>query len=603
MAPVARRHPFVAAVCVFAGAALLGAAPVPACTDFYTSVNATWVHTHPVPADMPLIDEYAIANRRYTAELGRMLAKAKGPAADYYESCMNVAAIERAGNAPLAAELKRIDGIHDRSSLAIEVARLHDRDVPAFFLFGPGFGAQPGSPIVAELDPEPLTVREDFTLANLGHRDRTPLVNFVTYIRRLFIQSGVPARRASDETQATAALRLRLSSAAIRNDPKGDLRLPALRRLSVIVPAFDWAAYARARGLEEREAVELSGQAYLRTLENVMRNTGLAELRSYLRYEMLTTQSTYLSAAFRHIEGVPFTGTIEEPPEKRAQTCIDDTTEALPRESTMTWRESHDVDAIERHAMAVVGAVRDAFKQRHLAKVAIAFESQPAALPLALPVLDRDDYAGNAETVARRYVQLGLAAIGRPPGRAGLLEIDPTEVDAAFIPSLNAVVIPLAILQSPIFADGGDPASNFGALGALAGHEFSHATSDVPGYGERMACIAEQITQYRDDDGAPLPGKQLADEDVADLTGLTMAYRALPMHDAPSERRFFTAFARMHAVNMSAAYRVSALDDEHAPDRVRVNATLANMPEFARAFGCPPRSPMARAPRRRCSAW
>ena len=314
------------------------------------------------------------------------------------------------------------------------------------------------------------------------------------------------------------------------------------------------------------------------------------------------------------------------------------TVDLLPRETDVLWRQTHDVTAIERRARNVIARVQHAIRQliveakwlspvfrqaleRRLDAVTIAFESQPLRGNQSEPVLRRDTFEANAVLLMRRHVARILASIGHPLRSAGLVELTPIEVDADYRYDLNVIELPWGILQSPILSGPSNVASDIGSLGTLIGHEYMHALDprvryvgeptrqtqwgrDLRHYRQRIACVAGQLSIFRDADGARLDVANDTDEAFADLGGLEAAYRALPKTDRASTSRFFVAFAHTLVGIVDRSELASMRqDDVHPPFRFRVDATVADVQAFARLFHCAKSEPMMQSARQRCSAW
>jgi predicted metalloendopeptidase len=600
--------------------ALLGAAPSTACTDFYGFVNSAWLRSHRVPSGDTSIDPFRIAAERNAREMLQLLetaafdrgepGTARRVAGDFFASCMNVVAIKHAGLGALDGELAAIDGVHDRRSLALAAARLHDIDVPALFSFGPGVGAG-GGLVRATLGPESFSDEEE---------------EFSSQARGLFLRAADTPAIAAGESKAAAEVRRALLAA----DASGPTALLTDRRHTIEdvisrAPTFDWRTYVRARGLDWAKAIDIESTAYLGALDGVLRRTSMTKIRSYLRYDLLASQSQFYSTA-------------GDGSDSRSDVCLASTSSMLPRETAQLWSASHDVGELERRTAAIADAVRSTLfamvdrtrwlspevrqlLHARLRATRLEFGSDAPPSALGEPELDPQAYAANALELARRHVASGVRSIGLRVQHAGLLEVDPTTVYPGYAPPFNTIVLPWAALREPLLAARPDAVRDLGSAGALLGHEFMHALdprwtldgelnvplreqSSVTHYRSRLACVARTLTAYRDADGARLPSLQMADEAFADLGGLEAAFRALPRTDPASMRRFFRAFAALHAAKVDrTSVAMIRRYDEHPPDRIRVNATLANMPEFARAFDCPKGAPMVRPQLERCSAW
>ena len=210
----------------------------------------------------------------------------------------------------------------------------------------------------------------------------------------------------------------------------------------------------------------------------------------------------------------------------------------------------------------------------------------------------------------------------------------PPTVNAYYSPPNNEIVFPAGILQPPFFDPLADDALNYGAIGAVIGHELTHGFDDQGSqfdpqgnlqswwteedrnkFTTRAECVAEQFSGYRTSDGTNLNGKLVLGESIADLGGLTIAYHALlkSMEGKPRptsidgftpEQRFFIGWGMIWAMSQrSESERQQALGDTHPLSRFRVNGPLSNLEEFAAAFGCKAGDAMVRSSNRRCQVW
>ena len=243
--------------------------------------------------------------------------------------------------------------------------------------------------------------------------------------------------------------------------------------------------------------------------------------------------------------------------------------------------------------------------------------------------IEDQPYVANAIEARRFEVARQLAKIGRPVDR-NEWGMTPATVNAYYDPQLNEIAFPAAVLQPPYFSLDADDAVNYGEAGATIGHEMTHGFDDegrqYDGYGNlrnwwspadartwaaRTGCIVDQANRYTAG-GLHLDGKLVSGEASADLGGLVIAYRAFEHAQAGKprtsidgftpEQRFFIAYAQSFATNYTPqTLRLLMQSDPHPPAAYRVNATVADMPEFASAFGCKARDAMV--PAKRCTVW
>jgi endothelin-converting enzyme/putative endopeptidase len=209
----------------------------------------------------------------------------------------------------------------------------------------------------------------------------------------------------------------------------------------------------------------------------------------------------------------------------------------------------------------------------------------------------------------------------------------PPTVNAYYNPEKNELVFPAGILQPPFFTADADDAVNYGAIGAIIGHEMGHGfddqgakfdangnlknwwtEKDLKEFGARASCVTNQFDSIEVGDGLRHKGKLVTGEAMGDLGGITLAYkayhRALNGKEPPvldgftGDQRFFLAFGRIWATQFRPeATRLLLNTNPHPLPKFRADATLQNMPEFHKAFGCKPGDPMVRPTDRQCRLW
>jgi predicted metalloendopeptidase len=243
-----------------------------------------------------------------------------------------------------------------------------------------------------------------------------------------------------------------------------------------------------------------------------------------------------------------------------------------------------------------------------------------------------DDLLGNLER-GREFDAAMRLAIHYQRVDSRLWQISPQTVNAYYAPVGNELVVPAAILQPPFFDPDADDAMNYGAIGAIVGHEIGHALDEggrffdaegrprdwwtaknAEAYVARAAVLADQFNRYEPVPGARVDGIRTLRENVADLAGLTVAYdayrRSLEGRPAPvidglkGDQRFFMAWARIWRSKERADYlRQWVITMPHAPPSLRANGIVSHLPEFYAAFDVKPGDRLFRAPSQRAGIW
>jgi putative endopeptidase len=242
---------------------------------------------------------------------------------------------------------------------------------------------------------------------------------------------------------------------------------------------------------------------------------------------------------------------------------------------------------------------------------------------------------GNSDRASEFEFHRQVGKIGKPVDRAEWFMTPPT-VNAYYDPPMNDINFPAGILQPPFFDKKRDDALNFGAIGAVIGHELTHGfddqgrkfdakgnlrdwwtEQDARQFEERARCFVEQYSSYTAEDDIKLNGKLTLGENTADNGGVRLAYMALMDRLAARtgagdpqskvggftpEQRLFLGYGQIWCMNRTPeAARMRAVVDPHSPGKYRVNGVVSNMPEFQKAFGCKTGQPMA--PVKRCRVW
>jgi endothelin-converting enzyme/putative endopeptidase len=246
--------------------------------------------------------------------------------------------------------------------------------------------------------------------------------------------------------------------------------------------------------------------------------------------------------------------------------------------------------------------------------------------------ISRGEFFGNVARARRFEWQRQARQIGEPVDRDEW-SMSPATVNAYYDPALNDVNFPAGVLMPPLYDPALDDAPNYGNTGGTIGHELTHGFDDAgrqydargnlrdwwaPEDAERFEagaqCLRDQYAQYVVVDEVRINSALSSGEDIADLGGEILAYRAwraetrgqelAPRDGLTPEQRFFVGFAQWACANQRPEdARTRALTDYHSPPRYRVNGVVANMPEFAAAFACSADAPLVRKPDAICRIW
>ncbi|HVR99295.1 MAG TPA: M13 family metallopeptidase [Thermoanaerobaculia bacterium] len=633
------------------------------CQDFYQYACGGWIRQHPVPADRASRSSFSLLQERNRDILHDILEKAAVPSpgrsaieqkiGDHYASCMDEKAIEARGLAPLQEDLRRIAGLQDKAGLAPVIAHLHNQGVNALFNFGSNQDAKDSSRSVASASQGGMGLSSSEAYFADDPKSAEIREKYVAYLQKLLERLGEPAATAAAGARKVMAVETALAKEALspveRRKPENRYNLVKAEALAALAPSFDWKAYFTGMGLPGLSEINAAPPAYFRQLGEQITAIPLDDWKLYLRTRLATELATMLPPAIADLRFDFFERTLrgvrEDPP--RWERCVEavdrDLGEALGQkyvEVAFGEKSRERMDemvvalrkALERDIQELdwMGPATQKEAQTKLARIRPKVGYPKTWRDYSTLQIVRGDAVGNRQRARAFGLQRRLDKIGKPVDLEEWTMTPPT-VNAQYRPPTNEINFPAGILRPPFFDLQADDAANFGAIGAVIGHEMTHGfddsgrkfdaagnlrdwwtPEDAREFEERAACVDRQYSEYVAVDPVKVNGKLTLGENLADLGGVRIAYRALqdtlagkeaPKRDGfTADQRFFLAFAQTWCSNATPeALRQQALTNPHSPGRFRANGVVSNLPEFQRAFGCKAGQPMVRE--NVCRVW
>jgi len=629
------------------------------CVDFYQFACGGWRKANPIPPDQTLwgrFDELVERNRNVLREI---LEQAKGQVGDYYAACMDESTIEAQGTRPIDPILKAIDAIASREDLFRRLGEHDAAALPTLFAFGSAPDLHDSRQTIAGVLQGGLGLpdRDDYLKDDVKSKEKRE--RYVAHVTAMLQLLGAGADKAGADAQTvlrieTALAKVHLDRVAMR-DPANRDNPMTVADLKVLSPAFAWDAYFTATGAPRFTRLNVSSKPFFQDGNAVVQDTPLADWKTYLRWHVVDAAAPYLGAAFVE-EDFRFNrqyllGAKElQPRWKRCVSATDrDLGDALGRLYVEKTFGADGKARMRRMVDAITAAIREdltalpwmtpATKEKALAKLQ-AFATSKVGYPdqwkdYSSVAIRRDDYFGNSRRAQVFEVKRAYARIDKPTDRTLWRRTAPT-VNAYYSPANNEIVFPAGILQPPFFDRTMDDAVNFGAIGVVIGHEYTHGfddqgskfdadgnlrnwwtADDSAAFQERTDCFAKQYDGYVSvpdpvNGDVHLNGRLTLGENTADNGGVRVAYRALqkalegtpraPIDGFTPEQRFFLGFANVWCQNITEpAARDRVRTDVHSPGQFRVIGTISNMEEFREAFSCKSGQPMVRE--NACRAW
>jgi predicted metalloendopeptidase len=614
-------------------------APVRPQDDLHRFANAEWLATNPLSAERvtanastALVDQVEQDLRALieglAADDAAMRRADVRQAVNLYASMMNQAEVERRGLTPLGADLARIDGIQTTRDFAAVAGYLSSiAGGGPFEAIVSVDAANLSVPIVRLLQGGTLLPDRSYYLSDdpaLGSIRR----EYQKYLVEIFRVAG----RATPEADAAAVLELetRLAMAQSQPDHLGvaekERAVPFLS-LGKSFPGFDWNAWAEPQGVHRAPQVVFAQPSFFLTFAAMVPKVPLGTWRAWLAARYLTAMSPFVmsrlsNARFEFFGRIVTGQEAPRPPWKRAVSLV---SQYLGDWIGRRYVERHfpagSRDRVTAIAREVVAAYRDAVREAPWMSSSARGNAlrQLSMIELKVGYPDRwrhynglefrpDDLMGNI-TRGRAYENRYRMERLQQPRDLGEWLATPQTVNAYYSPVQHDVVVPAGILQPPYFSALEDDAVNYGAIGAVIGHEVSHAI-DLSEFKAGMRALELQANSYE-----ALPGLRMnvfltQSEALADLSGLAIAHRAYrrSLRGKPvpggGDERFFTAWARIWRVQSRPEYVRSQLGiSRYPPWEFRANGMVQHLDAFHEAFGVKPGDALYREPAARVRIW
>lgn len=640
--------------------------------DFFSYANGTWLKRTEIPADRSTYSAGAMVAEltdRRVADLIQETAKTDAPAGsdprkigDYYASFMDTTAIDAAGLKPLQPTLDSIAAIRDRTGLAHFLGATLRADVDAFNATNLYTENLLGLWVAQDLD-DPKQYSPFLLQGGLGMNDRSYYLDSASamasirgkYQEHVAAMLGL-ARIADADKKAAAILRLetRIANAHWTRQASGEFAKgnnPWTRAdLGAKAPGLDWETYFAAAGLRKPARFIVWQPSAVTGISALTASEPLDTWKDYLTFHAIQSRAALLPVTFDR-QSFAFFGPVLTGAQKqrdRWKRAVAATNDALGFAVGRLYADRYFPPAEKARAKAMVSNLIAAFRDRvdQLDWMAPATKKEAKAKLAVLKVgvgypdtwpdyagleVVASDAFGNAERAARFRYRQSLERLGRPVDRSEWV-MTPQTVNAVNLPAMNAMNFPAAILQPPYFDPRRPTSMDYGAIGAIMGHEVSHSFDDqgalfdatgrlrnwwTPEDLEHFKASSTQlVAQY--DAYKPFPdlavnGRQTLGENIADLAGLAASYDAYhrslggkpapAVHGFTGDQQFFISFAQAWRGKFrEPALRNRILTDGHAPHQYRAS-TVRNIDAWYRAFDVKAGQALYLAPADRVRVW
>lgn len=632
--------------------------------DLFRYVNGTWLKNTEIPADKSNYGSFTTLADKAREDMQAIIeasaaqknAKPGSEAqkvGDLYNSFMNTVKLEALRLAPLSAELEKIDAIANKKALAAyfaETLRIGS-DAP-FGFYVNNDSKQPDQYIVYFVHSGLGLPDRDFYFKD-DEKSQSIRDKYLAHIEAMFGLAGwsSPADAAGKimalETKIAAAHWTRVE----RRDRDKTYNNYAKEELKTLAENFDWNAYLQAAGIGNETNIVIRTPSFYEKFNTIFSETSLSDWKIYQRWQLLNSYATLLSADFDDEHFSFYSKTLQgtekqEARWKRAVTVVND---LLGEMVGKVYVAKHFKPEAKVRMVALVENLRTAYAQSISELEWMSEETKKQALEKLKKFKPKigypnkwKDYSAltiNGDELIGNYMRARAVNHSRDIGKLGKpIDKDewfmtPQTVNAYYNPNMNEIVFPAAILQAPFFNMAADDAVNYGGIGAVIGHEMGHgfddqgAKSDGDGvlrnwwtekdleeFKKRTNKLVSQYAAFEVLPGEFLNGEFTLGENIGDLGGLTIAYKAyqLSLEGKAAEvidgftgdERFFIGWAQVWARKYrDENLRQRITTDPHSPSEFRTNGIVRNMPEFVKTFQVKPGDNLYLQPEERVKIW
>ena len=633
--------------------------------SIFNHANGTWLKNTQIPADHAALGVFNELYDRSLDELrGLIEAAAQSNAApgseerkigDLYATFMDEPAVEAAGLGKLKGELAAIDAVQSKAQLGALFAHLERIGVDFPYGLGVGLDARDSTRYAVGLDQSGLELPDrDYYLKADDKRLADIKAKYQQHIAKMLGLADIAD--ADAQAKAIVALETKIAQASWTKvelrDPVKTYNKVLVADLGKLTPGYDWKSYLNGAGVAGKVDYVIVGEpSYFKSLANLLKDTPLPLWKSYLKWQLLHSYAPYLSKAFVD-ENFAFFGTTlrgqpaQSPRWKRGIGLVEG---SIGFGLGKLYVAKYFPPATKARMQALVDNLLTTYRQdiqtldwmgpatRRQALEKLAKINKKIGYPekwrdySGLEVV-RGDLVGDVMRSRGFQQDYHLNKLGKPVDHSEW-DMTPQTINAYYDPAMNEIVFPAAILQPPFFDPKVDDAANYGSIGAVIGHEISHGFDDQGSqydangnlrdwwtkddhqkFAAKTAALVAQYDAFEAIPGYHVNGKLTLGENIADNSGLAIAYKAWklslggkpsPMIDGWSgDQRFFLSFAQTWRGKTRENALIEQLkSDPHSPDDARGTLPVRNQNPFYSAFGVKPGDGMYLPPDKRVQIW
>jgi len=630
--------------------------------DLFRAINGKWLTEFELPADKSNYGSFTKLIEQSRTDVKAIIEEAsKGDApkgsdaqkvGDLYKSFMNQELLNEIGVKPLQPEFARIDAIQNTSDLSEYIAYAQMMSRAPFNVYVYIDDKQPDTHIT-HMNQSGLGLPSRDSYLKDDEKTKDIQAKYLLHIAKMMELSGVENgdKVASTVMSIETELATKQWTKERRRDPVAGYNKRSSSEMEAMMPNLDWARWKKTAMLEAMTDVIVAQPDFLEAVNEMLVSVPLDDWKSYFKWHMVSGAAGYMNAEldqenFKFYRGVLSGVKEQEPRWKRGVSTLNG---VLGEVIGKLYVAKHFTPEAKSEMTTLVENLRVAYGEGIKGLDWMGEETKVQALDklakftpkIGYPEkwkdyseleISADDLVGNMKRATMVEEKRNRSKLGQPIDKTEWF-MNPQTVNAYYNPVANEIVFPAAILQPPFFNLEADVAVNYGAIGAVIGHEMGHGFDDsgsqYNGDGKlsnwwtendrkefeaRAGKLVEQYNGFKVLGDVSVNGEFTQGENIGDLSGLTIAYKAYQStkegKEAPvidgltGDQRVFAGWAQIWARKYRDEELRRRIDtDPHSPSEFRANGTVSNMPEFYEAFDVKPEDKMYVKPEDRVKIW
>lgn len=615
--------------------------------DFFHYANNGWLQKYPLPDDESRFGSFDQLGKETSQKVQTLLEElAKGnfekgsikqKIGDFYAMGMDTETIEKQGLEPLKPEFDRINAIQNMEDVQDQIAHFHMYGIGSLFGFFSSTDIKNSTMNIAHISQGGLGMSDrDYYLNN---DDRTVEIReaYKKHLVKMFALSGISEDKAQQMSETIMKIETRLASASFtrleNRNPHATYNKMSQEEVAAKYPNYNWEKYISSMGVDYDGEINVRQPKFFDEMNNILIEISVDEWKDYFYWNLLDGTASYLTQALQEQNFDFFGRTMQGSPEMRPRwrRVLETTNGALGDAIGQKFSEKYFPAEAKERMVTLVNNLKTAYAERIDKLEWMSDETKAKAkdklasmnVKIGYPdewrdfselEVGKEAYILNVLAANKFGKEYNLNQMGKPVNKEEWFFPAHT-VNAYYAPSLNEICFPAGILQPPFFYLDGDDAINYGAIGAVIGHEMSHGFDDQGRlydkegnltnwwtdedsklFNERTHVLVDQFNKIVILDDLHANGELSLGENIADLGGLSISHTAFvnaqkenpqaEMIDGYTpDQRFYLSWARVWAQNIRDKEMIRRTkEDVHSLGINRVHGPIANIAEFHTAF-------------------